>query len=45
MKENDEGKIMKQNAISKISRMGEIGGYLTIIARIFVILAFCLSFK
>lgn len=29
---------MKQNAISKINRMGEIGGYLTIIARIFVIL-------
>lgn len=30
---------MKQNAISKINKMGQIGGYVTLVAKIFTILA------
>ena len=30
---------MKQNAISKINQMGKIGGYLTLVAKILVIIA------
>ena len=29
---------MKQNAISKINKMGQIGGYLTLVAKIFIII-------
>lgn len=42
IEKKSEGKVMKENAISKIKKMGEIGGYLTLIAKIFVIMGLVL---